>query len=84
MIKTGEPMAPLHFRGFRLHTIWTQQPGEDLVHEVAFPRFLGEVSPGPYAGPKDGNKPQATIQQPLEHHLRPHPPFGDTLILTAV
>ena len=31
MMRTGEPMAPLHFRGFRLHTVWTQQPGGDLV-----------------------------------------------------
>ena len=23
---TGEPMSPLSFRGFRLHTLWTQQP----------------------------------------------------------
>ena len=44
MMKTGEPMTPLHFRGFRLHTIWTQQPGEDLVHQVAFPHFLGEAT----------------------------------------
>ena len=42
MMKTGEPMAPLSFRSFRLHTIWTQQPGGDLVHQVAFPHFLGE------------------------------------------
>ena len=42
MTKTGEPMTPLYLRGFRLHTIWTQQPGEDLVHQIAFPRFLGE------------------------------------------
>ena len=42
MTKTGEPMAPLHFRGFRLHTVWTQQPGEDLVHQITFPYFLGE------------------------------------------
>ena len=42
MMKTGEPMAPLSFRGFRLHTVWTQQPGGDLVHQIAFPRFLGE------------------------------------------
>ena len=27
MEDTGEPMSPLSFRGFRLHTIWTQQPG---------------------------------------------------------
>ena len=24
---TGEPMSPLSFRGFRLHTVWIQQPG---------------------------------------------------------
>ena len=42
MMKTGEPMSPLSFRGFRLHTIWTQQPGGDLVHQVTFPHFLGK------------------------------------------
>ena len=42
MMRTGEPMAPLHFRGFRLHTVWTQQPGGDLVHQITFPHFLGE------------------------------------------
>ena len=31
LMKTDEPLAPLQFRGFRLHTVWTQQPGEDLV-----------------------------------------------------
>ena len=25
MVRTGEPMAPLSFRGFRLHTVWTRQ-----------------------------------------------------------
>ena len=42
MMRTGEPMSPLHFRGFKLHTIWTQQSGEDLVRQVAFPHFLGK------------------------------------------
>ena len=42
MTKTGEPMAPLSFRGFRFHTIWTQQPGEDLVCQIAFPHFVGK------------------------------------------
>ena len=42
MMRTGEPVDPLSFRGFRLHTIWTQQSGGDLVHQVAFPHFLGE------------------------------------------
>ena len=42
MMKTGEPMAPSSFRGFRIHTVWTQQSGGDLVRQVAFPCFLGE------------------------------------------
>ena len=39
MTRTGEPMAPLNFRGFRLHAIWTQQPGGDLVCQITFPPF---------------------------------------------
>ena len=42
MEDTGEPMSPLSFRGFRLHTVWTQQPGGGLAHNIPFPRFLGE------------------------------------------
>ena len=42
MTRTGEPMAPLNSRGFRLHAVWTQQPGGDLVHQITFPHFLGE------------------------------------------
>ena len=69
-MKTDELLAPLQFRDFRLHTVWTQQPGEDLVRQVAFPRFLGKaISPmleyEPEripAGPEDGGKPQATVQ----------------------
>ena len=41
---TGEPMSPLSFRGFRLHTIWTQQPGGKLAHHIPFPHFLEESS----------------------------------------
>ena len=37
MMRTGKPMAPLSFRGFRLHTMWTRQSGVDLVRQVAFP-----------------------------------------------
>ena len=44
MTRTGEPMAPLSFRGFRLHTVWTQQSGGDLVCQVTFPRLLGEAT----------------------------------------
>ena len=39
---TGEPMSPLSFRGFRLHTVWTQQPRGGLACNIPFPRFLGE------------------------------------------
>ena len=44
MMRTGEPMAPLSFRGFRLHTVWTRQSGGELVRQVAFPHFLGETT----------------------------------------
>ena len=44
MIRTGEPMAPLSFRGFRLHTVWNQPSGGDSVHQVAFPHLLGEAT----------------------------------------
>ena len=43
-MRTGEPMAPLSFRGFRLHTVWTRQSGGELVRQVTFPRFLGEAT----------------------------------------
>ena len=42
MEETGEPMSPLSFRGFRLHTTWTQQPGGELTRHITFPHFLGE------------------------------------------
>ena len=44
MEDTGEPMSLLSFRGFRLHTIWTQQHGGELAHHIPFPHFLGESS----------------------------------------
>ena len=39
-----EPLAPAQLRGFRLHTIWTQQPGEDLTPQVGFPHLFGKSS----------------------------------------
>ena len=44
MMGTGEPMAPLSFRGFRLHTVWTRKSGGELVCQVTFPHFLGEAT----------------------------------------
>ena len=37
--KTGEPLAPLWFWGFRLHTVWSQPPGEEPVHQITFPHL---------------------------------------------
>ena len=39
---TGKPMSPLSFRGFRLNTVWMQQPGRELAHHITFPCFLGK------------------------------------------
>ena len=39
-----EPLDPAQLRGFRLHIIWTQQPGEDLTCRVGFPHLLGKSS----------------------------------------
>ena len=44
MTRTGEPMAPLSFKGFRLHTVWNWLSGGDSVRQVAFPHLLGEAT----------------------------------------
>ena len=71
LMKTDEPLAPLQFRGFRLHTVWTQQPGEDLVRQVVFPHFKGEaISPMLEYEPK--RIPQELMQgQKMAVNLRP-------------
>ena len=35
--ETGEPLAPCHFRGFRLHTVWNRPTGEEPTHQITFP-----------------------------------------------
>ena len=42
--KTGEPLAPLWFRGFRLHTVWCQPPGKEPVRQIAFPHLRGDAT----------------------------------------
>ena len=39
MDKTGKPLAPLWFQGFRLHTVWSQPPGGEPFHQIAFPHL---------------------------------------------
>ena len=38
----SEPVSPLSFRGFMLHTTWTQPPGGEMTHHISLPHFLGE------------------------------------------
>ena len=76
LTKTDEPMAPLHFRGFKLYTVWTQQPGEDLAHQVAFPCFLGKATASmleyePERIPQEltqGQKMAVNLRPPSSHH----------------
>ena len=42
--ETGEPLAPRLFQGFRLHTMWSRPPGEEPVHQIAFPRLRGDAT----------------------------------------
>ena len=71
MMRTGEPMAPLSFRGFRLHTVWTQQPGGDVVCQVVFPHFLGEATTSMLEY-KPEKFPQGLMQGPkMAINLRP-------------
>ena len=64
MMRTGEPMAPLSFRGFRLHTMWTWQSGGELVHQVAFPHFLGEATTSMLEYTEPEKFPQGLMQGP--------------------
>ena len=71
MTGTGEPMAPLSFRGFRLHTVWTQQSGGELVRQVAFPYLLGEATTSMLEY-KPEKVPQGLMQGPrMVINLRP-------------
>ena len=73
---TGEPMSLLSFRGFRLHTIWTQQPGGELAHQIPFPRFLCESisslleyeSEKFPQGRKQGQKIVVSLRPPSQDH----------------
>ena len=71
MTKTGEPMAPLHFRGFRLHTVWTQQLGEELTRQVAFPHFFGEATSSTLEYEPERLPPELTQGQKMVVNLRP-------------
>ena len=71
MTRTGKPMAPLSFRGFRLHTVWTWLSGGDLVRQVTFPHLLGEATTSMLEY-KQEKFPQSLMQGPkMVINLRP-------------
>ena len=39
-----EPLAPLSFWGFKLHTMWSQPPGKEPIHQIAFPHLRGDTT----------------------------------------
>ena len=61
MERTGEPLAPLWFRGFRLHTVWNWPPGGEPVHQVTFPRLRGDATT-PMLEYKQEKFPQSLLQ----------------------
>ena len=45
MLEVSEELpAPVQLRGFRFHTLWSRQPGGDLIRQVGFPQLFGESS----------------------------------------
>ena len=84
--KTGEPLAPLWFRGFRLHTVWYQPPGEEPVHQITFPHLQGdatapmlEYEPEKFSqSMQQGTKIAVSLRPPSKEHLN----IDSDLILT--
>ena len=63
METTGEPLAPLWFRGFRLHAVWNRPPGGEPVHQVTFPHLRGEAT-APMLEYEPEKFPQSLLQGP--------------------
>ena len=63
MERTGEPLAPLSFQGFRRHTVWNRPPGGNLVHQVAFPHLRGDAT-APMFEYEQEKFPQSLLQGP--------------------
>ena len=86
MEKTGEPLAPLWIRGFKLHTVWSRPPGGDPVRQIAFPRLRGDAT-APMLEYEPEKFPQGLLQGPkmsiyLQPPSREHWNIESDLILT--
>ena len=75
MERTGEPLAPLFFRGFRLHTVWDRPPGGDPVHQVSFPHLRGDAAT-PMLEYEQEKFPQS-LQQGLKMLINLRPPSSE-------
>ena len=86
--ETGEPLAPLWFWRFRLHTVWSQPPGEEPVHQITFPCLRGEATT-PMLEYEPEKFPQSMQQGPkvgisLRHPSSRHWNIESDLIFTIV
>ena len=63
MERTGEPLAPLSFQGFRLHTVWNRLPGGDPVRQITFPHLRGDATT-PMLEYEQEKFPQSLLQGP--------------------
>ena len=86
MERTGKPLAPLWFQGFRLHTVWNRPPGGDPFRQVTFPHLRGEASTFKLEYEQE-KFPQSLLQGPkMSINLRPpsseHWNIDSDLILT--
>ena len=88
MKKTGKPLDPLWFRGFRLHTMWSRPLGVEPVHQVTFPRLRGDAT-SPMLEYEPEKFPQDLLQGP-KMSIRLWPPSSEhwniesDLILTLI
>ena len=86
MERTGEPLAPLSFQGFRLHTVWNRPPGGDPVHQVTFPRLRGDTTTPMLEYEQDKFPPSLLQGSKMSINLRPssseHWNIDSDLILT--
>ena len=69
--RIGKPLAPLWFRGFRLHTMWSRPPRGEPVHQVPFPHIRGDAT-SPMLEYEPEKFPQSLLQGPkMSINLRP-------------
>ena len=82
MERTGEPLAPLCFQGFRLYTVWNRPPGGDPGHQVTFPRLRGEAS-APMLEYEQEKFPSSLLQRP-KMSINLWPPSSELILALTI